>query len=65
MYFRKMNQIFLELKKWNFKNIKMDILSRGMTHDYKVAIEEGSNLIRVGEGIFGLRNYNLGGDINE
>lgn len=65
MYFRKMNQIFLELKKRNFKNIKMDILSMGMTHDYKVAIEEGSNLIRVGEGIFGLRNYNLGGDINE
>ena len=28
----------------------------GMTHDYKIALEEGSNLIRVGEGIFGKRN---------
>ena len=37
----------------------------GMTHDYKIAIEEGSNLVRIGEGIFGKRNYNLGGQNNE
>jgi len=35
-----------------FVNIKMDILSLGMTHDYKIAIEEGSNLIRIGSFIF-------------
>ena len=31
----------------------------GMTHDYKIAIEEGSNMIRIGTGIFGERNYNI------
>jgi len=30
----------------------------GMTGDYKLAIEEGSNVIRVGQGIFGKRIYN-------
>ncbi len=29
----------------------------GMTNDYKVAIEEGSTMIRVGTGLFGKRNY--------
>ena len=33
----------------------MDILSMGMTNDYEVAIEEGSTLVRVGTGIFGVR----------
>ena len=32
-------------------------LSMGMTSDYKIAIEEGSNMIRVGSAIFGYRNY--------
>ena len=32
-------------------------LSMGMSNDYEVAIEEGSNLIRVGTAIFGHRNY--------
>ena len=53
------------LQKNKYNNIYMKTLSMGMTHDYKVAIEEGSNLIRIGEGIFGPRNYNLGGSINE
>ena len=54
-YFRKTYNIFNELKSKNFKNISMKILSMGMTHDYKIAIEEGSNLIRIGTGIFGAR----------
>ena len=29
----------------------------GMTNDFEIAIEEGSNMIRVGTGIFGKRNY--------
>ena len=57
-YFKEMKSIFEDLKKREFKNISMDILSMGMTHDYKIAIEEGSTLVRVGEGIFGKRNYN-------
>lgn len=31
----------------------------GMTNDYKVAVEEGSNMVRVGTGIFGERDYNI------
>lgn len=56
-YFRKTKQIFEELKTRKFKNITMQILSMGMTHDYKTAIEEGSTLVRIGTGIFGERNY--------
>ena len=58
-YFKKVRDIFDSLKSKEFKNIKMEILSMGMTHDYHIAIEEGSNFIRIGEGIFGKRNYNL------
>lgn len=58
-YFKKVKDIFDSLKNKEFKNIQMEILSMGMTHDYHIAIEEGSNLIRIGEGIFGKRNYNL------
>lgn len=54
-YFKKSFEIFEELKNNNYKNISMEILSMGMTHDYKIAIEEGSNLIRIGTGIFGAR----------
>lgn len=58
-YFKKVKDIFDSLKNKEFKNIQMEILSMGMTHDYHIAIEEGSNFIRIGEGIFGKRNYNL------
>lgn len=64
-YFREVKSIFDSLKNRKFKNITMETLSMGMTHDYMEAIKEGSNLIRVGEGIFGKRNYNLGGMENE
>lgn len=64
-YFRKTKKIFDELKEKEYKNINMEILSMGMTHDFITAIEEGSNLVRIGTGIFGERNYNLGGGKNE
>lgn len=35
-----------------------NILSMGMTSDYDIAIEEGSNMIRIGTALFGSRNYN-------
>lgn len=38
-------------------NIKFDILSMGMSSDYKIAIEEGSNMVRIGSLIFGERKY--------
>lgn len=58
-YFREVKNIWDMLKNKNFKNIEMKYLSMGMTGDYKSAIEEGSNMIRIGEGIFGKRNYNI------
>ena len=40
-------------------SFKLETLSMGMTADYKIAVEEGSNLIRVGSLIFGERNYQV------
>jgi len=37
-------------------NLKLETLSIGMTADYTIAIEEGSNMIRIGSLIFGARN---------
>lgn len=58
-YFKKTNNIYEKLKSREFKNVTMEILSMGMTNDYKEAIEEGSNLIRVGSGVFGARDYGV------
>lgn len=55
-YFNKTKKIFDELKGKKYKNISMEILSMGMSNDYKAAIDEGSTLIRIGTGIFGTRN---------
>jgi PLP dependent protein len=38
-------------------NLKLQTLSMGMTSDYKIALEEGSNLVRIGSAIFGERDY--------
>lgn len=58
-YFSKTKDIFENLKKRSFKNITMETLSIGMSNDYKVALAVGSNMVRIGTGIFGKRNYNL------
>ena len=55
--FRKMRELFDELKT---SRKHFDFLSMGMTHDYKVAVEEGANLIRIGTAIFGERSYTHG-----
>lgn len=57
-YFRKTKDIWDSIRSRNFKNITMKYLSMGMTNDYKLAISEGANIIRIGEGIFGKRLYN-------
>jgi pyridoxal phosphate enzyme (YggS family) len=57
IHFRKMKQLFDEIQEKNIKGMEMRYLSMGMTNDFKVAIEEGSNIIRIGTGIFGKRNY--------
>ncbi len=52
-YFRQMKEIFSALQNKSFKNIEVNYLSMGMTGDYPIAIKEGSNMIRVGQGILG------------
>ena len=56
-YFRKMRKLFVDIKAKNKDNINIRYLSMGMTNDYSIAIEEGANMIRIGTGIFGKRNY--------
>jgi len=55
--FKKMKEIFDSISKMELKNISMKYLSMGMTNDFEVAIEEGSNIVRIGTAIFGERNY--------
>ena len=55
--FKEMYQLFMELKAGNLENSNIAWLSMGMTNDYVVAIEEGSNLVRIGTGLFGQRQY--------
>ena len=38
-------------------NFQFSVLSMGMSSDYKIALEEGSNLVRIGSLLFGERNY--------
>lgn len=57
MYFRKMKELSVDINSKNIDNVNMDILSMGMTGDYRVAIEEGATMVRVGTGIFGERHY--------
>lgn len=53
--FRRMRLEFERLKLYNISNVSGEILSMGMSHDYKIAIEEGATLVRVGTRIFGKR----------
>lgn len=54
-YFKDMKNTFDKLSKESFKNIDMKFLSMGMTNDYLCAMDEGSNMVRVGRKIFGER----------
>ena len=56
-YFRKTKDIFERIKALNLSNVNMKTLSMGMSNSYEVAIEEGSNMIRVGSAVFGEREY--------
>ncbi len=59
VYFRRMKQLFIDIGQKKYDNVIMQLLSMGMSADYEVAVEEGANLVRVGTGIFGARNYAL------
>lgn len=53
--FRALRELFNEIKVLCIPNVEMKYLSMGMTADYEIAIEEGSNMLRIGTAIFGER----------
>lgn len=55
VHFAKLKQLAVDIMHENIDNVKVDVLSMGMTGDYQVAIEEGATHVRVGTGIFGGR----------
>lgn len=55
--FSKLRKISVDIMEENIDNITMEILSMGMTGDYAVAVSEGAACVRVGTGIFGVRQY--------
>ena len=56
-YFRQLRQLRDKIAARSLPGIQMDVLSMGMSHDFEVAIEEGSTCVRVGTAIFGSRPY--------
>jgi len=57
IYFKKVKDLFDRFGALNIERVTMKWLSMGMSGDFEAAIEEGSNLVRVGTAIFGKRDY--------
>ncbi len=55
-YFRNTKEIFDELR-YIYGDEQIKYLSMGMTNTWRVAVEEGANIVRIGTGIFGPRKY--------
>ena len=55
--FNNLKVAFEILKGLQTENCKLNIISMGMSGDYKLAIDCGSNMVRIGSSIFGIRNY--------
>lgn len=53
--FKRMKSLFDSIQKLKIPNIEMRYLSMGMTDDFRIAIEEGANMVRIGRGLFGKR----------
>ncbi|MFQ9698077.1 MAG: alanine racemase, partial [Zhenhengia sp.] len=56
--FKALYDLSVDIQKQNIDNISTSILSMGMSNDYKIAIEEGATLVRIGTALFGARDYN-------
>jgi len=54
-YFRKLSELRDRLAARNLPSVTLAVLSMGMSHDFEVAIEEGSTCVRIGTAIFGMR----------
>lgn len=53
--FRMTRSLFDDLKELDLPNCRMEYLSMGMSGDYGIAVEEGSNMVRIGTALFGRR----------
>ena len=58
-YFSQMKKLFVDISAKKLDNSNMVYLSMGMTDDYIIAIQEGANIVRIGTGLYGKRNYNI------
>jgi pyridoxal phosphate enzyme (YggS family) len=54
--FRRLRELQQRIAARNLPEVRMSVLSMGMSHDFEVAIEEGSTCVRVGTAIFGERS---------
>jgi len=54
-YFRRLREVRDQIAAKRLPAIQMDMLSMGMSHDFEIAIEEGSTCVRLGTAIFGER----------
>ena len=56
--FHRLRELFLKVKNDYFANVaSFKELSMGMSHDYQIAVSEGSTMVRIGTAIFGERVY--------
>ena len=55
--FKSLKSAFDKLKTKKSANLELEIISMGMSGDYQLAIDNGSNMVRIGSSIFGARNY--------
>ena len=56
-YFRHMRALFERLREETLPGASLDVLSMGMTNSYEVAVQEGSNMVRLGTALFGPREH--------
>ena len=55
--FQEMYNLSVDITRKKSDNVSMDFLSMGMSDDYSEAVRCGSNMVRIGTGIFGQRDY--------
>ena len=54
-HFRQLRKLAEEIDSLGLAGVSMETISMGMSHDFEVAIEEGSTEVRIGTAIFGAR----------
>lgn len=55
--FRQMYALYQDVRRTSWQRAQISYLSMGMTHDYRIAVAEGANIVRIGTAIFGPREY--------